>query len=62
MDRQRKIGEWKYRDDGERRVVIVRKDLFDITREKEKRVGQEVHEKGFVIKKAGAIRERQKEK
>lgn len=38
LERQGKMGEWKERDKGERRAVIERKDLFDITREKE-RVG-----------------------
>lgn len=52
FERQRKIGEWKERDGGKKRVVIERKDLFDITREKEKeRVGQEADEKGIVIKR-----------
>lgn len=60
--RQGKLGEWKQSDDEEKRVVTERKDLFDITREEEKRVGQEANEKGFVVKKAEAIRERQSEK
>lgn len=40
FERQRKIGEWKERDEGERRVVIERKDLFDITREREREGGR----------------------
>lgn len=60
FERQRKI---EREDKGEGRVEIERKDLFDVTREKERkkeRMGQEADENGIVMKKEGAIRDRQK--